>query len=86
MSWSREITIWCDADECDAWSQESGMTVGEMRRYLGPEGWVNIRGRDLCPAHRPSTRRFPRHVPLPNGVELLTPREVVERSRNAEGS
>lgn len=36
MSWTREVTIWCD--RCSHWEQSTA-TVAEARRELRRKGW-----------------------------------------------
>lgn len=54
MSVSTDVTIWCDADECNEWYQgDSGSNASRIRRTLARRGWTRVRrdGRvlDLCP-------------------------------------
>lgn len=51
MSWTREVTIWCDV--CGNWEQVSG-TVQQARRELKKRGWKRWWKRpdkdgDVCP-------------------------------------
>lgn len=58
MSWSKSVTIWCDADGCNEWHDgEGSSTIGAVEtasraRRLGRNyGWAYRNGRDLCPEH-----------------------------------
>ena len=85
MSWSREITIWCDVDGCGAWRQEAGVTVAELRRGLAPDGWVHTRaGLDLCPRHRPAGRTLPPPDPLPAGTTAVPVTEFFKSANVGE--
>lgn len=77
MSWTKEVTLWCDAEGCGAWHQESSLTVDQLRRSLRPQGWAHVEGRDLCPAHRPKAQPIPPLPPLPEGVEAVPLAEFV---------
>lgn len=49
MSYSREVTIWCD--KCQHWEQASGITAAAFRKELRAKGWVSARGgQDYCPS------------------------------------
>lgn len=57
MSISKEITIWCDGEECPLWRQESGTTAKEIRKHLMGRGWGHVGNKDFCADHRPELRR-----------------------------
>lgn len=46
MSWSRQITIWCDF--CSEWEQYSSDVV-TARREARAIGWKHKDGKDICP-------------------------------------
>lgn len=79
MTWTKELTIWCDAPECAAWRQEQARSVATLRRDLEPEGWVFLGGKDLCPAHRPKGRPIPPQPPLPEGIVEVPITELIAR-------
>ena len=61
MTWSREITIWCD--RCQQWVTRSGNTVAGARKEIRALGWVVRRAHDgqmvdLCP----ECKRKPKEV------------------------
>lgn len=59
MSFSKDITIWCDHHDCTA-SGRSAVTdksVPMARRTLRADGWSFTRaGGDRCPEHTKETR------------------------------
>lgn len=46
MSFTREITLWCDV--CGDWTQTSG-TVARIRKAFKRDGWSRRGKEDLCP-------------------------------------
>ena len=50
MSYTREVTIWCDG-VCHAWDTPGGKvrTVAEARKVLIAWGWTNVGRLDYCP-------------------------------------
>lgn len=58
MSWSKLLTIWCDArvvdetgeHQCGQWENADG-GVREGRQGLRRCGWAHRDGEDRCPAH-----------------------------------
>ena len=56
MSFTKEITIWCDHPDCNEWIF-GGTRVTSSRKYVRRSGWVCIGGRDLCPKHAPKKER-----------------------------
>lgn len=47
MSYTHEVTIWCDGG-CGEW--HTGDSAGQMRKILRRQGWKSAAGgRDLCP-------------------------------------
>lgn len=81
MTWTKEITIWCDELDCPRWRQEGAPSVAWLRKELEPEGWVFVGGRDLCPEHRPKGRPIPPSPPLPEGVTTISLSELRERGK-----
>lgn len=49
MTWSKEVTLWCDDDDCEAWTRHGASTVEETREIAKEHGWVYRDGEDLCP-------------------------------------
>lgn len=50
MSWSNEITLWCDGEECNEWTRFTVDRVTFARsRAEGDRGWDTGRSEDLCP-------------------------------------
>lgn len=48
MSYTREVTIWCD--KCGNWEQEPGTTATRLRaKLIDKKGWKRAVGQDLCP-------------------------------------
>ena len=78
MSWTKEITIWCDKDGCEEWEQHPN-TVEETRRILSRDGWEYTQEKDYCPQHssvNPETKleRIKRY--RGNGWDLIDVKEV----------
>jgi len=48
MSWTKEVTIWCDGEECNEWERTGNSTVSTTRNNLSP-GWTFTNGNDYCP-------------------------------------
>lgn len=52
MSWTKEITIWCDV--CSQWEQGSSVKVTALRKELKRQGWASYKEdgqiKDCCPA------------------------------------
>lgn len=46
MSYSKQITIWCD--QCGNWVMFSVNSVREARRLASLEGWIRRKDQDLC--------------------------------------
>lgn len=58
MSFTREVTLWCDAPEgdgrCIQWTQANPpaiRSVTDSRRDAQQRGWRYRNGKDLCPYH-----------------------------------
>jgi hypothetical protein len=54
MSWTKDITIWCDDEGCAQWVMSDvvkGRTVAATRLHAASRGWVFRDGKDLCPIH-----------------------------------
>lgn len=56
MSWSKEVTLWCDHDGCSRFTQVARKRVDNAReiarrdrRWYAPDG-----GPDYCPKHHPN--------------------------------
>lgn len=53
MSYTREVTIWCDGvmkdkHQCPTWEQESGR-VSDLRKLLHKRRWTHVGRKDFCP-------------------------------------
>lgn len=49
MSWSKQTTLWCDGDDCDAWQQYTTPKVSTARNWAEERhGWDCSHERDLC--------------------------------------
>ena len=72
MSWTRQVTIWCDS--CAHWEQLGGSVIANARRTLRAKGWVHRGGRDLCPGCASGLRTAHRSTPhaqeVPDGQSL----------------
>ena len=51
MSWSKNVTIWCDAKDCCQWINVGQHRVDPMRKAVRANGWLYWFGSDLCPDH-----------------------------------
>ena len=49
MSWSKQVTIWCDTPDCGEWEQLSGNNVSWVEKDLEPFGWKKIKNKNYCP-------------------------------------
>lgn len=49
MSASRHVTIWCDTDDCQQWTDHGQSRVADTRRLARAEGWTVKDGMDRCP-------------------------------------
>jgi hypothetical protein len=49
MSYTKDITVWCDY--CPEWIQPNTMddTIAKARKSIKREGWVFLDGKDVCP-------------------------------------
>lgn len=47
MSWSKEVTLWCD--DCNKIISFGHTTVSRTRRSAEEEGWDTGVDKDLCP-------------------------------------
>jgi hypothetical protein len=65
MSYTKEVTLWCDATEqsgrqCVSWIQfahpDAGGSVVDARKLAQREGWDNIGEHDFCRTHNPRRR------------------------------
>ena len=60
MSWDRQVTIYCDADDCEAEAlsvHHGNQGIQTTRRKIAKEsGWsYTLEGGDRCPNHRIET-------------------------------
>ena len=46
MSWSRQVTIWCDI--CGEWDQIPTNSVKRARKEVKRKGWKFRKGKDVC--------------------------------------
>lgn len=59
MSFTREITLWCDVEDCVEWTIGEHRTVARSRllaerlkdEWGKPAGWSYRGGKDRCPEH-----------------------------------
>lgn len=49
MSFTKEITIWCDEPGCDYCEYGGWTVVNDMRNHLKSVGWTHSKGKDFCP-------------------------------------
>lgn len=50
MSYTKNVTIWCDGEDCGCWENGMAPNVAKARRFVQREkGWVRIGNRDFCP-------------------------------------
>ena len=50
MTYSTEITLWCDGEECNTWRRFQVKTVTRARTTAEEQGWETTRGGpDYCP-------------------------------------
>lgn len=52
MSFTKEVTIWCDGDDCCCWIRDGNAysKVSLARKSVQiNDGWGYIDGKDLCP-------------------------------------
>lgn len=47
MTWTRQVTLWCDS--CGDWHQSSDLNVEETRIEAARLGWSRSGLRDVCP-------------------------------------
>ncbi len=58
MSYTKDITIWCDEPECMRWTQGNATTksVQLARRHIRATGWTyTVAFGDRCPPHSQET-------------------------------
>lgn len=48
MSASKHVTLWCDADWCNNWTDHGRSSITETRQLAQLEGWVRSKGKDFC--------------------------------------
>lgn len=48
MSWSKNVTLWCDGDDCREFIY-GGRYVRRSRQEAKKSGWKYIDGKDYCP-------------------------------------
>jgi hypothetical protein len=53
VSTAREVTVWCDVEECPEWGPQDQYATSavEARRMARSDGWAYRNGKDLCPNH-----------------------------------
>ena len=49
MSFSLEITIWCDGDSCGLWEAWGSSSKRETLRAARYRGWTVVGSKHLCP-------------------------------------
>lgn len=52
MTFAKETTLYCDADDC--FHDFKGRGGAGNARYQAPDGWSNYGRWDYCPEHAPS--------------------------------
>lgn len=50
MSYTKEITIWCDEVDCLEWATYGSGRVDEARIDARADGWTHRNGKDFCPS------------------------------------
>jgi hypothetical protein len=50
MSYTKNVTIWCEGKDCDRWVYGFSRLVKQTRRNVAAEGWTFRDGKDYCPA------------------------------------
>jgi hypothetical protein len=69
MSLTREITLWCDTEDCVEWTtlndyESGGGKAGMARLAARGRGWQHtVADGDLCPKHA-KPRKLPKERPL----------------------
>lgn len=49
MTWTKEVTLWCEGDGCSQWVAYGESSVTETRKLARANGWkAGTRG-DKCP-------------------------------------
>jgi hypothetical protein len=67
MTYTKEVTLWCEADDCHEWvqlnnDQSKGGSVSAARIAARVYGWTWLGGKDHCRAHSTVTQKV---VPEP---------------------
>jgi len=50
MSHTRQLTIWCNGEDCFAWEYGEYTSVTKSRKLLKQRGWSHKGEDDFCPA------------------------------------
>jgi tRNA A37 N6-isopentenylltransferase MiaA len=48
VSWTVEITLWCEGEGCAHWEQFCENGVQATRKTARRQGWTRRAGKDLC--------------------------------------
>ena len=56
MSYTKEVTLWCDAPDCQEWVQlnnyeSKGGSVSAARIYARARRWTSVGNKDYCKQH-----------------------------------
>lgn len=49
--YTKECTIWCDAENCLQWVRYGYSTAAATRKRAADDGWAYKGGEDYCPDH-----------------------------------
>ena len=49
MSYTFQITLWCDKTGCAIWEMFSGRKIRSIRKEASLYGWTTKQGKDYCP-------------------------------------
>ena len=48
MSYTKEITLWCNIPECNNWKTFSAGRILNARKEANINGWTYKNGKDIC--------------------------------------
>jgi hypothetical protein len=74
MSYTKEVTLWCDADDCQEWAQlnhheSNGGKVAAARISARRARWTTVGGKDYCQKHSTFIAKVA-HDPLFDGPSV----------------
>jgi hypothetical protein len=50
MAWSKDVTIWCDGEDCHEWFQSNSPTVKGAESDVRDRGWTKASANEhYCP-------------------------------------